>query len=68
MNLMKPLLLILALVTFTLAHGQDIRGGEGLLREMHDRYKSSWYQTVSFTQKSTTYKPDGNEVRRTHMV
>ena len=65
MNLMKPLLLIFALFTFTLAHGQDIRGGEGLLREMHDRYKSSWYQTVTFTQKSTTYKPDGTSTADT---
>jgi hypothetical protein len=26
---------------------------------MHERYKDSWYKTLTFTQKSTTYKPDG---------
>jgi hypothetical protein len=26
---------------------------------MHDRYKTSWYDTLTFTQKSTTYNPDG---------
>lgn len=50
--LLVPLLL-------TLAHSQDIHNGESLLRAMHDHYQSSWYQTVTFTQKSTTYKPDG---------
>jgi hypothetical protein len=66
---MKRLLLISALLTLTvfslnpfsvtLARGQDIRDGESLLRAMHDRYQKTWYQTVTFTQKSTTYKPDG---------
>jgi hypothetical protein len=60
MKLMKRLLLFVpALLTLTLAHAQDIRSGDGLLRAMHERYQSSWYQTVTFTQKSTTYKPDG---------
>jgi outer membrane lipoprotein-sorting protein len=26
---------------------------------MHDRYTNSWYKTLTFTQKSTTYNPDG---------
>lgn len=47
------------LLTLSLAHAQTIRTGEDLLRAMHNRYKDSWYQTVTFTQKSTTYKPDG---------
>jgi outer membrane lipoprotein-sorting protein len=59
MKLMKRLLLLVALFTFTLAHAQDIHGGDGLLRAMHERYQSSWYRTVTFTQKSTTYKADG---------
>jgi len=59
MNLMKRLLLLPALFTFTLAHAQDIHGGDGLLRAMHERYQSSWYRTATFTQKSTTYKADG---------
>jgi hypothetical protein len=62
---MKRLLLVPVLLTFILAHAQDIHGGDGLLRAMHDRYQSSWYQTVTFTQKSTTYKPDGTSTADT---
>src|SRR5579859_7781069 len=61
---MRPLLLFLTL-TVTLANAQDIRSGDALLRAMHDRYQSSWYQTVTFTQKSTTYKPDGTSSAET---
>jgi len=56
---------ILALLTLTLAQAQDIRTGDALLRAMHDRYKNSWYQTVTFTQMSTTYKPDGTSSAET---
>jgi hypothetical protein len=45
--------------TLNLAHAQDIRSGEDVLRAMHDRYAKSWYKTLTFTQKSTTYNPDG---------
>ena len=61
---MRPILLLLTL-TVTLANAQDIRNGDALLRAMHDRYQSSWYQTVTFTQKSTTYKPDGTSAAET---
>lgn len=46
------------------ACGQSVRDGGDLLRAMHDRYPS-WYQTVTFTQKSTTYKPDGTSSAET---
>jgi len=64
---MHRTILIFALLTLTLAHAQspDIRSGDGLLRAMHDRYKSSWYQTLTFTQKSTTYKADGTSTAET---
>jgi hypothetical protein len=26
---------------------------------MHDRYAKTWYRTLTFTQKSTTFNPDG---------
>jgi outer membrane lipoprotein-sorting protein len=52
-------LLVLFLLTLTLANAQEIRNGEAVLRAMHDRYKASWYDTLTFTQKSTTYNPDG---------
>src|SRR6202050_2788215 len=56
---MKRFWLIPFLLTLTLAHAQEIHEGEEVLRAMHDRYKASWYDTVTFTQKSTTYNPDG---------
>src|SRR5262249_20211045 len=64
MNLIKASLIII-LLTLAPADSQTIRTGEDLLRAMHDRYKDSWYQTVTFTQKSTTYKPDGTRSAET---
>lgn len=62
---MQRLILILSLLTSNVVQAQTIRNGEDLLRAMHDRYKDSWYQTVTFTQKSTTYKPDGTSTAET---
>ncbi len=56
---MKKILLLSLLSALTFAHAQQIRTGEDVLRAMHDRYQSSWYQTLTFTQKSTAYQPDG---------
>jgi len=56
---------IYSLLSITVAHAQEIRSGEALLLAMHERYKSSWYETVTFTQKSTTYKPDGTSIAET---
>lgn len=55
----KTLSLVAVLFSVLAAHAQTLRTGEDLLRAMHERYKDSWYQTVTFTQKSTTYKSDG---------
>jgi hypothetical protein len=41
----------------TLAPGQTITSADTLLHAMQSRY--SWYHTLTFTQKSTTYNPDG---------
>jgi len=62
---MKKVVLITAVLSFGFAPAQEIRGGEDLLRAMHDRYKDSWYQTLTFKQKSTTYKPDGSSSAET---
>lgn len=43
----------------TLAHAGDARSGTDVLRAMHDRYAKSWYETLTFDQKSTTYNADG---------
>src|SRR5215468_7196047 len=64
MNLIKTSLIFIAL-TLAAAQAQTIRTGEDLLRAMHDRYRDSWYQTVTFTQKSTTYNPDGSSSAET---
>jgi hypothetical protein len=55
---MKKALIVL-LISVSTACAQEIHSGDALLRAMHDRYQASWYKTVTFTQKSTTYKPDG---------
>ncbi len=54
--------LILAAACALLAAGipaQEIRDGETLLRAMHGRYQNNWYETLTFTQKSTTHKDNG---------
>jgi len=65
MKLHKRTLLISALLSFAVVQAQDVHTGDGLLRAMHDRYQSSWYKTLTFTQKSTTYKPDGTSTAET---
>ena len=62
---MKKLFIISTLLAGFVAQAQSIHNGEDVLRAMHDKYKSSWYQTVTFTQKSTTYKPDGTSSAET---
>lgn len=65
MNVYLRIALFPALLLCTLAEAQEIRTGETLLRAMHDRYQASWYKTLTFTQKSTTYKPDGTSSAET---
>jgi hypothetical protein len=62
---MRQLLLIPALLATTFSFGQPVHTGEDVLRAMHDRYQATWYKTVTFTQKSTTYKPDGTSSAET---
>ncbi len=65
MNLFKRTLLFTLLLMCTLTRAQEIHTGEDLLRAMHARYEASWYKTLTFTQKSTTYKPDGTSSAET---
>ena len=37
----------------------QIQSADALVRAMHERYAKSWYSTITFTQKSTTYNDDG---------
>lgn len=61
---MHKVIAIFALLA-SYAFAQTIHNGEDVLRAMRDRYKDSWYQTVTFMQKSTTYKPDGTSSAET---
>ena len=49
----------------SIGHAQQMRNGEDVLRAMHDRYAKTWYKTLTFTQKSTTYNPDGTSKAET---
>jgi hypothetical protein len=55
-NLLARLAFILILPLSAVA---QITSAEGLVRAMHDRYAKSWYSTLTFTQKSTTYNDEG---------
>jgi hypothetical protein len=59
MKISKLLLPALFFALINCAHAQQLADGEALIHAMRDRYQSSWYQTVTFTQKSTTYNADG---------
>ena len=65
MRSLVRILLSIALLVSALARAQEIRSGEDVLRAMHDRYAKTWYKTVTFTQKSTTYTPDGTSSAET---
>jgi len=51
--------LCLATTGLAAAYPATVNSGESLVKEMHGRYAASWYPAVTFTQKSTTYNPDG---------
>ena len=67
MKSIKLLALLLVLLALPLAQAQTIKSGDDVLRAMHDRYAKTWYDTLTFEQKSTTYNPDGtNKVDTWH--
>lgn len=57
------MLVLAAICVFAPAaqRAQEIRDGGALLRAMHDRYQNNWYETLTFTQKSTTHNADGTD-------
>ena len=59
MNLSKLRLSLLIALSVAPCFAQSVRTGDDVFRAMHDRYAKSWYQTLTFTQKSTTYNSDG---------
>jgi outer membrane lipoprotein-sorting protein len=62
---LRLFLLFLFLVILPSVYAQEPKTGEDVLRAMHDRYAKTWYQTLTFTQKSTTYNPDGTSKAET---
>jgi len=58
-KLLLPAVVILTITGLAPGRPAAVKDGESLVKEMHDRYAASWYPTVTFTQKSTTYNPDG---------
>ena len=51
--------LTVTLVMCPVLASAQITNAETLIRAMHDRYVKSWYSTLTFSQKSTTYNADG---------
>jgi len=56
---MKKLILLSLLLLAVPAMAAEIKSGEELIAAMHKRYAGKWYKTLTFVQKTTTYKPDG---------
>jgi outer membrane lipoprotein-sorting protein len=54
MKLLSAFVLVLCSIT---AFAQT--SAEQLITKMHDRYKGSWYHTLTFQQESITHKEDG---------
>lgn len=50
---------ILLMLTAVLANAADIKNGKDLIAAMHKKYNGKWYKTLTFVQKTTTFKPDG---------
>ncbi len=52
-------LLITASTSAALARPAKVTTSEDLLRAMQKKYEGKWYKTITFTQKTTEYRPDG---------
>lgn len=46
--------------------GGAIASGPNLIRALHDRYASTWFRTLTFTQKTTVRLPSGGEITQTY--
>ena len=54
--MLSQLLLIVMVIA---PQAAPITDGKELVRAMHDRYAAKWYKTLTFTQTTTRYDPDG---------
>lgn len=53
------LLFLLMFLTASAALAGEIKSTDDLIRAMHDKYAKKWYKTLTFAQKTASYKPDG---------
>ncbi|MEE9207725.1 MAG: hypothetical protein V3U67_05010 [Gemmatimonadota bacterium] len=54
---------LLAAVAFLGQIAEPIQDGESLIRAMHERYEHSWYETLTFEQQASFFRPDGSVKR-----
>ena len=51
------------IITFSAAAALSAKdkfnSGEDVIAAMYKKYEGKWYKTLTFVQKTTTYKPDG---------
>ena len=55
----KPLLFLFLLTMLAPAATAKVKTTEDLIAEMQKKHAKTWYRTMTFVQKSTTFKPDG---------
>lgn len=55
----RALLLLLLLATLAPGAAAKVKTTEDLLAAMQKKHARTWYRTLTFVQKSTTFKPDG---------
>ncbi len=53
------MVLVATLAVAGASRAAEVKNGDALVKAMHDHYAATWYKTVTFTQKSTTYNADG---------
>ena len=60
-GLISRSLALLAMAAFNAAAQQTPASGRELLQRMHDAYAGKWYQTLTFKQQTTQWRPDGTQ-------
>ena len=63
MKKLKLLFVLLIMAMPVLA--ADIKSGDELIAAMHKKYDGKWYKTLTFVQKTITYKADGTSSAET---
>jgi hypothetical protein len=53
------LVLLMVLANGRIAAQREPANGVDVLTRMHDAYAGKWYHTLTFTQRTTQYRPNG---------